>query len=56
MLSRDEVDRIIAAASAKDGAQGLRIGCVVELIYASGLRISNSPPCRWRPWPATPPI
>ncbi|MDP3631969.1 tyrosine-type recombinase/integrase, partial [Phenylobacterium sp.] len=30
-----------AAASAKDGAQGLRIGCVVELIYASGLRISE---------------
>ncbi len=41
VLSRDEVDRIIAAASAKDGAQGLRIGCVVELIYASGLRISE---------------
>jgi integrase/recombinase XerD len=41
VLSRDEVDRIIAAASARDGAQGLRIGCVVELIYASGLRISE---------------
>ncbi len=41
VLSRDEVDRIIAAASAKDGAQGVRIGCVVELIYASGLRISE---------------
>ena len=41
VLSRHEVDAIIAAASAKDGAQGLRIGCVVELIYASGLRISE---------------
>lgn len=41
VLSRGEVDSIIAAASAKDGAQGLRIGCVVELIYASGLRISE---------------
>ena len=41
VLSRDEVDRIIAAAAARDGAQGLRIGCVVELIYASGLRISE---------------
>ena len=41
VLSRDEVDAIIAAASAKDGAQGLRMGCVVELIYASGLRISE---------------
>ena len=41
VLSRDEVDRIIAAAGAKDGAQGLRLGCMVELIYASGLRISE---------------
>ena len=41
VLSRAEVDAIIAAASAKDGAQGVRIGCVVELLYASGLRISE---------------
>ena len=41
VLSRDEVDRIIAAAGARDGAQGLRLGCMVELIYASGLRISE---------------
>ena len=41
VLSRDEVDRIIAAATARDGAQGLRLGCMVELIYASGLRISE---------------
>lgn len=41
VLSRDEVDRIIAAAAARDGAQGLRLGCMVELIYASGLRISE---------------
>jgi integrase/recombinase XerD len=41
VLSREEVDRIIAAASARDGAQGLRLGCMVELLYASGLRISE---------------
>jgi len=41
VLSRDEIDRIIAAASARDGAAGLRLGCMVELIYASGLRISE---------------
>jgi len=41
VLSRGEVDRIIAAASARDGAQGLRLGCMVELLYASGLRISE---------------
>ena len=41
VLSRDEVDRLIAAAAAKDGAQGLRLACMVELAYASGLRISE---------------
>ncbi len=41
VLSREEVDKIIAAASARDGGQGLRLGCMVELAYASGLRISE---------------
>ncbi|WP_309606203.1 tyrosine recombinase [Phenylobacterium sp.] len=41
VLSRDEVDRLIAAAAARDGAQGLRLACMVELAYASGLRISE---------------
>jgi len=41
VLSRAEVDRLIAAAGAKDGTQGLRLGCMVELAYASGLRISE---------------
>ena len=41
VLSREEMDRLIAAASARDGAQGLRLGCMVELAYASGLRISE---------------
>ncbi|MDP3854279.1 site-specific tyrosine recombinase XerD [Phenylobacterium sp.] len=41
VLSRAEVDAIIAAASARDGVQGLRLGCMVELAYASGLRISE---------------
>jgi integrase/recombinase XerD len=41
VLSRGEVDRLIAAAAAKDGAQGLRLACMVELAYASGLRISE---------------
>ena len=40
-LARDEVDRLIAAASARDGAAGLRLGCMVELLYASGLRVSE---------------
>jgi integrase/recombinase XerD len=41
VLSREEIDRLIAAATARDGAQGLRLGCMVELAYASGLRISE---------------
>ncbi|MBL8771507.1 MAG: site-specific tyrosine recombinase XerD [Phenylobacterium sp.] len=41
VLTREEMDRLIAAASARDGAQGLRFGCMVELAYASGLRISE---------------
>ena len=32
---------MIAAAGARDGAQGLRLACMVELIYASGLRVSE---------------
>jgi integrase/recombinase XerD len=41
VLSRAEMDRLIASAAARDGAQGLRFGCMVELAYASGLRISE---------------
>ena len=41
VLSRDAVERLIAAAAAKDGAQGLRLACLIELLYASGLRISE---------------
>ncbi len=41
VLSREEMDRLIAAATARDGVQGLRFGCMVELAYASGLRISE---------------
>ncbi|MDP3174744.1 MAG: site-specific tyrosine recombinase XerD [Phenylobacterium sp.] len=40
-LSRAEVDALIAAAASIDGAQGLRLGCMVELLYASGLRVSE---------------
>ena len=40
-LERAEVDALIAAAAAKDGAQGLRLACMVELLYASGLRVSE---------------
>ncbi|MBI5941620.1 MAG: tyrosine recombinase [Caulobacterales bacterium] len=41
VLSRHEVERLIAAAAAKDGAQGLRLACLIEITYASGLRVSE---------------
>ena len=41
VLTRDEVDRLLAAASARDGGQGLRLACLIELTYASGLRVSE---------------
>ena len=41
VLSREEVSALIAAAAARDGAQGLRLNCMIELIYASGLRVSE---------------
>lgn len=41
VLSRGEVEALIGAAAARDGAQGLRLACMVELLYASGLRISE---------------
>ena len=41
ILSSDEIEAIIAAASARDGAQGLRVRCMIELLYAGGLRISE---------------
>jgi integrase/recombinase XerD len=50
VLARDEIERLIAAAGAKhaegDGAEnapgGLRLACLIELIYASGLRVSEA--------------
>ena len=41
VLSRAEVEALIAAAGGRDGASGLRLGCMIEILYASGLRISE---------------
>lgn len=44
ILTRQEVERLIAAAPAVEKGKeeaGLRLGCMIELLYASGLRISE---------------
>ena len=46
LLSREEVNRLIEAArtfgSGEDGgAEGQRLACMVELLYAAGLRVSE---------------
>ena len=41
VLSEDEVDRIIEAAHAEPGHEGIRLAALVELLYATGLRVSE---------------
>ncbi|HZK99200.1 MAG TPA: tyrosine recombinase [Caulobacteraceae bacterium] len=41
VLDREEMDRLIAAGGARDGAAGLRLAAMIELSYASGLRVSE---------------
>jgi integrase/recombinase XerD len=40
-LSRDEIERLLTASAARDGAAGIRLVALVELAYASGLRVSE---------------
>ena len=41
VLSRDEIDRLLAAAAADEGTAGPRLLALMELSYASGLRVSE---------------
>lgn len=40
-LTRDEVVHLLTASAARDGASGVRMIALVELAYASGLRVSE---------------
>ncbi|WP_333592167.1 tyrosine recombinase [Brevundimonas sp.] len=40
-LTREEIERLIAAAAAREGAAGPRLLALIELSYASGLRVSE---------------
>jgi integrase/recombinase XerD len=40
-LSREETEKIIAAAREANGAKGLRLDFMLELLYATGLRVSE---------------
>ena len=41
VLSEDEVERLLAAARARKGPAGARLVALVELLYATGLRVSE---------------
>lgn len=41
ILSEQEVDRLLDAARRKDGPEGLRLVALLEILYATGLRVSE---------------
>ena len=41
VLSEEEVERLLAAARAQEGPEGLRLAAILELLYATGMRISE---------------
>ena len=41
ILKREDVDALIDAARVEEGAEGLRLLCIVEMLYAAGLRVTE---------------
>ncbi len=40
-LSHDEVERLLQTAEQMDGIAGIRMHCLLEMLYASGMRVSE---------------
>jgi integrase/recombinase XerD len=41
LLSRAEIERMLTQATATGDASGLRLACMIEVVYAAGLRVSE---------------
>ena len=41
ILSEQDVDRLLIAAHAQDDAEGLRLAALIEMLYATGMRVSE---------------
>lgn len=41
VLSEDEVARLLTASAAREGADGIRLVALLEILYATGLRVSE---------------
>ncbi len=41
LLSEEDVTKLLSAASKQPGPEGVRITCLLEVLYASGLRVSE---------------
>jgi integrase/recombinase XerD len=41
IIAREDIERLIAAALGEGEAEGLRLACMVEVLYAAGLRVSE---------------
>jgi integrase/recombinase XerD len=41
VLSREDIEKLIAAAGENNDAESVRLACILEILYASGLRVSE---------------